>query len=110
MKFHSFSFAAFLVCLLAIYWLVADRRRLRYGLLLLGSCVFYGAFQSWYLLLILFSTVLDYNCGQVIAGVRSRAARKRALYACSLGSLCLFGFCFYSGWRLETIAIALAGS
>ena len=86
MQFHSFVFAAFLLVLLGAYWALAARRSARYLLLLVGSCIFYGAFQTWYLLLILFSTALDYNCGQVLTGVRTRGRRQRALWA-SLGGL-----------------------
>jgi len=106
-QFHSFVFATFLLVLVAAYWALAARRNARYALLLVGSCVFYGAFQAWYLLLILFSTALDYNCGQVLTGARNQARRKRALWGSAGG---VVGVTILAGvleWR--PIAFALIG-
>ena len=108
MKFHSLTFAAFLIGLFALYWLAARHRSLRYALLLVGSCVFYAAFETWYLLLILGSTVLDYTCGGIIASSESPGRRKAALLASLCGNLGLLCFFKYWDWGVASLGALLA--
>jgi len=61
MLFHTWIFAVFFVIVYAGYLLL---RRTRYWLhwLLVASYVFYGQWNPWYLLLIGYSTLVDYLC------------------------------------------------
>ena len=122
MVFSSYLFIFyFLPIVLGVYYLTPQRWR--QPVLTLASYVFYGWANPWFVFLMLFSTCLDYGCGQVIAGQRripwlhgdapdgvaTPAERKFALVLSIVGNLSLLGFFKYFGfvqenlnWVLET--------
>jgi alginate O-acetyltransferase complex protein AlgI len=59
MLFHTWPFAVFLLILLPVFFALR-RTRLWLPWLLVGSYVFYGWWNPYYLLLVLYSTALDY--------------------------------------------------
>lgn len=94
MVFSSLTFLqVFLpLCLLA-YFVVPTW--LKNGVLFLFSLVFYAWGEPVYVMLMLFSTVLDYTCGQMVEKYRGHRGAKIALMVsiCSnLGLLCLFKY------------------
>ena len=106
MVFQSLTFAAFLVLVLAIHWVVVNRRTTRFSLLLVASYVFYGSYELWYLSLILASTFVDYYCGARIHASGDPRERRRFLLlslALNLGLLCFFK---YTDWALDSIQLA----
>lgn len=58
MLFNSFEFITFLLLVILIYWLI--KQRFRWILLLFSSYFFYISWEPSYLVLILFSTSIDY--------------------------------------------------
>jgi alginate O-acetyltransferase complex protein AlgI len=68
---HIFLFYFLPLVLLLYYLLPFGWRNL---FLTLASYVFYGWWEPWFVLLMLFSTVLDYYCGKIIStpGVSER--------------------------------------
>lgn len=92
MVFSSLTFLqCFLpLCLLA-YFLVP--KAWRNGALFLFSLLFYAWGEPVYVLLMLFSTALDYTCGQAAERCRGQRGAKIALLVSvcvNLGLLCVF--------------------
>ena len=67
MFFNSIEFAFFLVIVYGLYWFVFDKKlTLQNVLLFAAGYVFYGFWDWRFLLLLFFSTVVDYSFGLVI--------------------------------------------
>ena len=64
MIFHSLTYLVFLAVVLALYWSLS--RRGQNLMLIFASYVFYGWWEPWFVLLMMFSTVLDFVC--IVAG------------------------------------------
>lgn len=108
MNFHSLEFLGFFALVLGLFWWAANRRGLRTGILLVASLVFYGSYELWYLSLILFSTVLDWWCGNLIQRARERddpGGMRRGLYLSLLGNLGVLGFFKYTDWVFENLEL-----
>jgi D-alanyl-lipoteichoic acid acyltransferase DltB (MBOAT superfamily) len=107
MLFHTWTFAIFFLVTYAVYLAL---RRTRYWLhwLLIASYVFYGWWNPLYLLLILYSTLLDYFA--VILIERS-AHRKLWLIVSLSNNLVLLGFFKYAGFLTAQVngLLALGG-
>ncbi len=102
MVFHSTQFALFLVAVLVLFWALSPSRRSRTVLLLVASYVFYASWHPYFLLLIVFSTLLDHACGRGIAASQD-PGRRRALLLLSLGgNLGLLGFFKYHDFFVES--------
>ena len=83
MLFNSLDFLVFFPAVAILYY--ALRERFRWVLLLLASYFFYMCWRPEYIVLILFSTVVDYFVSLRLAGESRRAVRR--LYLCaSLGT------------------------
>lgn len=97
---HVFLFY-FLPLTLAIYYLLP---RYRNAFLTLASYVFYGWWEPWFVLLMLFSTVLDFVCGRIIGEPgASPGRRKGALIAAICGDLGLLAFFKYYTFTAENV-------
>jgi len=118
---HAFLFY-FLPAALGLYYLCPARWR---GLLLIGlSYLCYGWANPWFVLLLVFSTVLNYACGEWISGrwripglwrgepagrgLPAAGQRKAALGLCIAGNLAFLGFFKYLGF-VEANLNALLG-
>ncbi|NQT16637.1 MAG: MBOAT family protein, partial [Planctomycetes bacterium] len=106
---HIFIFY-FLPFVLLVYYLLPGKRNL---FLILASYVFYGWWNPWFLLLMLFVTVANYAFGRRIAAPgASRRQRRLALGASvvvSLGTLGFFKYFMFVGhnlnWLLDLLGI-----
>lgn len=65
MVFQSLEFLRFFVPLLAVYWLLRDRRAQNW-LLLVASLVFYGWVEPWWVALILTTCVVDFTAARLL--------------------------------------------
>jgi alginate O-acetyltransferase complex protein AlgI len=108
MLFHTWTFAVFFLITYSVYLAL---RRTSYWLpwLLIASYVFYGWWNPLYLLLILYSTLLDYFA--VILIERS-AYRKLWLIVSLSNNLVLLGFFKYAGFLTNqaNALLSLAGT
>lgn len=97
MVFSSALFLyGFLPLVLAVYYLLP--RFARNGWLVVASYFFYGWGHPWYVLLLLFSTALDFFCARMMCQGVS-LGRKRFLLGCSIvGNLGILAFFKYSGF------------
>jgi alginate O-acetyltransferase complex protein AlgI len=103
---HIFLFYFLPLVLLLYYLLPFGWRNL---FLTLASYVFYGWWEPWFVLLMLFSTVLDYYCGKIIStpGVSERW-RLAGLLAAIIGDLGLLAFFKYATFTIENLNRLLA--
>jgi D-alanyl-lipoteichoic acid acyltransferase DltB (MBOAT superfamily) len=107
--FHSLDYALFLALVLAGYWALVRRLGARLALTIAASCVFYMAWNPWYLGLILGSTLVDWAVARRIHASSDDAVRKRWLAVSVVTNLGLLGvFKYYDfGARAVTDALAL---
>ncbi len=99
MLFHTWTFALFFLIFYPVY-LAARRGRFRIPWLLAASYLFYGWWNPFYLLLILWSTTVDY----VAVSFMSRTARRRPWLVLSLvNNLGLLGFFKYGSFVVENV-------
>ncbi|NOX53614.1 MAG: MBOAT family protein [Planctomycetes bacterium] len=99
MLFHTWTFVVFFAIFYPIYLLVRNTRA-RVPWLLLASYVFYGWWNPLYLLLILWSTTVDY-----LAVIGMAKTRWRRLWLCwsLLNNLGMLGFFKYGGFVAQNI-------
>lgn len=96
-----FSSTIFLFGFLPIFFILYYIRPNNYTLLLF-SLLFYAWGEPVYVLLMIFSTILDYSCGRIVEKYRNTYKAKIGLAVSiliNLGMLCLFK---YSGLLVET--------
>ena len=77
MLFNSIQYLVFLPIVVGLYFSIPQR--LRWALLLLASYYFYMCWKAEYLVLILFSTAVDYFCGLGLQAFKKTSARKLLL-------------------------------
>lgn len=103
MLFSEVRFVLFFVVVFAAYWRCTSDRLRKLGLLL-GSYVFYGAWDWRFLSLIVASTLIDFVIGRALA-TETRRPRRRLLLAISLVvNLGLLGFFKYFNFFSESLA------
>ena len=97
---HVFLFY-FLPIVLGLYYLLPRGRN---AFLTVASYVFYGWWEPWFVLLMMFSTVLDYVCGRIIGEPGASATRRKtALIAAICGDLGLLAFFKYYTFSAENL-------
>ena len=102
---HVFIFYFLPLVLLIYYNLPHGWRNL---FVTLVSYVFYGWWQPWFVLLMMFSTVLDYIWARVIAREGATNAQRRAALAmCIVVNLALLGFFKYYMFSAESLNMLL---
>ncbi|XZO01695.1 MAG: MBOAT family O-acyltransferase [Microcoleus sp.] len=100
MTFISLQYAQFLLILLVVYWLV-PLRWWRLSIMVIGSLIFYGSLQKWYIPLLLVGTLFNYFLAMAIGEpldwriANESWNRRRWLLLCigiTLNVLLLLGF------------------
>ncbi len=108
MLFQTTGFVLFFVVVLLLSALLSRHRSLRHLLLLVASYVFYMAWNSLYLVLIVFSTLLDYWVGAAIHASQSPRLRRALLSVSLIGNLGLLGVFKYYGFFVDNLEHLLA--
>jgi alginate O-acetyltransferase complex protein AlgI len=106
-SFNSLQFLAFLLCVLTAYYALQamGRFRLQNYLIICASYIFYAAWDWRFTLLLVWITVVDFNCARLI--FRSVGARRKLFLIVSLVSnLGLLGFFKYFNF-FETSLVGL---
>ena len=107
MVFSSLTFLfLFLPAMLLVYY--ASPRQGKNAVLFLGSLVFYAWGEPVYVVLMIFSTVLDYTCGRLVERYRGTPKRKIGLIISLCGNLGLLVFFKYADFLAGTVN-SLAG-
>lgn len=108
MFFNSLTYLIFLFLAVSIYWLSA--RKFRVFILVALSCIFYGFWRWDFLLLILFSTVLDYSISLLIFKNDNNNFKRKILLIVSVSSnLLLLGYFKYLYFIVENINFFING-
>jgi alginate O-acetyltransferase complex protein AlgI len=103
---HIFVFY-FLPLFLLVYYGLPNRWRNVW--ITLGSYIFYGWWEPWFVALMLFTTVMDFFWGKVITRPGStQLERKLAVAACVVTNLSLLAFFKYYMFAAETLNHLLA--
>ncbi|MCB9797192.1 MAG: MBOAT family protein [Alphaproteobacteria bacterium] len=98
----------FLPAFLAVYY--AAPARWRSWIIALGSYVFYGWWRPDFLTLVLFSTVVDYTCGQRIAQEHAAGRKGKPWVTLSvLVNLGLLGYFKYANFGVDSLNALLGG-
>jgi len=99
MQFHTWIFLPFFLIAYSIF-LVARKSRFRNLWIVIASYVFYGWWSPLYLVLIAYSTIIDY----VVLALMERSRRKKVWAAVSIAnSLLLLGFFKYGIFVTENL-------
>ncbi len=96
MLFNSLSFAIFFPVIFVLYWLLAKKElKFQNLLLLVASYYFYSCWDWRFSFLLLFSTLLDFFSGLIIAESKKLKLRKILYWSSisiNLGILCVFKY------------------
>ena len=99
MLFHTWTFVLFFLLFYPVY-LVLKHTRLKDGWLLAASYVFYGWWNPLYLLLILYSTSVDYLA---VVGMARTRSKRPWLWLSIVNNLGLLGFFKYGDFVVENL-------
>ncbi len=96
------------VCFLIYFFIPAERLALRNAVLFFVSLIFYGWSEPIYILIMLFSTVLDYFCGYCVSKYREDSPRKAKAFlitsiTVNLGLLFFFKYFDFLALNLSLI-------
>ncbi len=107
MLFNSIDFAIFLPIVFIFYWFVSNKNlRLQNILIVVASCIFYGWWDWRFLILILFSTLVDYFVGIGLLHENNESRRKTLLWTSIVVNLGLLGFFKYYNFFQENFVTA----
>lgn len=106
MLFNSYTFIVFFIVVLAAYYLTRSWTA-RKGILLVTSYIFYAAWNPPFVVLLWFSTVVDWLAAKGIHATSSQR-RRRLLMAVSLvANLGLLGYFKYGGFLVENFLLLM---
>ena len=108
MVFNSYAFALFLPIVLGGYWLLKGHRR-QNAWLLVASYVFYGAWDVRFLLLMWFTTLVDFFVGKRLQREGDERTRRRVLALSLVVNLGVLATFKYFGFFTDSFA-SLASS
>ncbi|MBU2938054.1 MBOAT family protein [Lacinutrix sp. C3R15] len=102
MLFNSLDFAIFFPIVFILYWLVAKNKNYRNILLLVSSYVFYGWWDWRFLLLIAFSSLVDFLIGQKIYNTDNKKKQKQYLLVSLVVNLGFLVYFKYTNFFIDT--------
>lgn len=106
MLFNSFEYALFLAAVLLIYFRLPVQPR--WPILLVASYIFYMGWRPLFVLLLMFSTVVDFIGGLVIESAKRNSIRRLALTASisiNLGLLAFFKYYNFFAANVQELAL-----
>src|SRR3954447_22015567 len=106
MLFHSFAFFVFFWVVFAVFWALRNHRA-RLFWLLLASCVFYGTWNLWLILLILFTASVDYVIALRLMREESPTLRRLLLSLSICMSVSLLAFFKYARFIADNFVSGL---
>ncbi len=104
MLFHTWSFLLFFLIFYPLY-LVLKGTRLKLPFLFAASYFFYACFSPLYLVLITYSTLIDYAAVTIM---EKSKRRKIWLIVSVVNNLCLLGFFKYAGFVVDNLNYLLS--
>ena len=104
MLFNTLTYAKFFAITFAASWLLYRHKRLRLGLLLVASYVFYAGWSVNYLPLLFFCSTLDYALGIAIENARTPRGKKAWLALTLLSNLGILAVFKYWNFGMDSLA------
>src|SRR4051812_24794422 len=104
MLFNSLEFFIFFLIVIPLYFLLPHR--LRWAMLIIASSIFYMYFKPVYILILVFTIIIDYFAGIAIENSRSQRTRKMVLVVSlvsNIGVLCLFKYFNFLSINLSSL-------
>lgn len=101
MLFNSITFFVFFVIFYALYRVLKIKRH-KTILITIGSYIFYGFWNSPFVILLLISTFADFNIGKRLASAENKKTRKRLLFLSLFINLGILFFFKYYNLFVET--------
>jgi alginate O-acetyltransferase complex protein AlgI len=108
MLFNSLDFAVFLPIVFLLYWSLHSRLSAQNLLILISSYIFYGWWDWRFLLLILFSSIVDYSVGFWMSKTEIDINRKFLLWISITINLGLLGFFKYFNFFIDNFVQAFS--
>ncbi|QNM84795.1 MBOAT family protein [Polaribacter pectinis] len=109
MLFNSIDFAVFLPVVFILYWFLVNKSLKAQNLLIVfASYLFYGWWDWRFLILIIFSTLVDYSIGRKLKLTESKAQRKLLLWTSIIVNLGFLGFFKYYNFFLDNFVTAFS--
>jgi D-alanyl-lipoteichoic acid acyltransferase DltB (MBOAT superfamily) len=108
MLFNSIDFAIFLPLVFFLYWILRKKLKAQNLFIAIVSYIFYGWWDWRFLLLILFSTVIDYFVAIAINNFKSQKYKKGFLLVSVIVNLGLLGFFKYCNFFLDNFVNAFS--
>jgi alginate O-acetyltransferase complex protein AlgI len=105
MLFNSFNFLLFFPLVTGLYFLLPHSYR--WFMLLLASCIFYMFFIPEYVLILIFTIVIDYYAGIFLENEKNPVKRKRWLILsliANIGVLAIFKYFNFFNTNIELLA------
>lgn len=107
MLFNSVDFAIFLPIVFILYWFVTNKNlKLQNLLIVISSYLFYGWWDWRFLLLIVFSTLLDFTIGNYLSKEDRLQKRKQLLWLSVGVNLGFLGFFKYYNFFVQSFTEA----
>ncbi len=101
MLFNSSEFLFFFPVIYLLYWVLSKHRVYQNVLLIVASYIFYGFWDWRFLILLSFSSLLDFTTAFYMGKTNSPSARKKLLYISLIGQLGILGFFKYFNFFIE---------
>ena len=109
MIFNSIDFAIFLPIVFILYWFVTDKNLSSQNfLIVVASYIFYGWWDWRFLLLIIFSTIVDFTIGYKLKTEQNQIKRKILLWSSIFVNLGFLGFFKYYNFFLDNFITAFS--
>jgi alginate O-acetyltransferase complex protein AlgI len=109
MLFNSIDFALFFPIVFALYWFVFNKSiRWQNGFVVAASYFFYGFWDWRFLILLIFSTLVDFVLGILISKQENQRKRKLLLIASIITNIGLLGFFKYYNFFLDNFITAFS--
>lgn len=109
MLFNSIDFAIFLPIVFIIYWFVVNYNfKLQNLFIVIASYIFYGWWDWRFLLLILFSTIVDYTIGRGLGKYDDAKIRKLLLWTSIIVNIGFLAFFKYFNFFLDNFIAAFS--
>jgi len=109
MLFNSLDFAIFLPIVFLLYWSIPSRLiNIQNFLILIASYIFYGWWSLEFLMLIVFSTLVDYFIGRALYVQKNDRKRKLLLCCSIIINIGLLGFFKYFNFFIENFSGAFS--
>ncbi len=102
MTFNSYLFLLFYAVLFTAYYSL-NSTKFRKVLLLVGSYVFYAAWNPPFVLILIFSTFVDWHAGKNIGAVESLLAKRKWLIISLVTNLGLLAYFKYGTWMVGNL-------